>query len=323
MSDINPKVFISHASEDKERFVLDFGEKLRSKGVDVWIDKWEMHPGDSLIDKIFEEGIGQSDVIIAVLSKNSINKKWVKEELNSANLRRIEENVRIIPVIIDNFVTVPTSLNHLVRVRINDLNNYEEEFKEILMAIYDMDKKPPLGKIPEYVNFHSVSGLTPIDSIVLKTIGDIILKNGNHILIHSTQIIEELNSKDISKEDILDSIEILGSKSYLEITHTMGGIEYSPFMITAYGFMSYCQNFVPNFTEQHKNIVSALMNDNLRTDDQIVSQTKYPNALVNGILEYHGDLNHIKYPKVINGSINIYEITPTGKRYFKELLESK
>src|SRR5215213_8927991 len=29
----NPKVFISHASEDKERFVLDFARKLRSKSI--------------------------------------------------------------------------------------------------------------------------------------------------------------------------------------------------------------------------------------------------------------------------------------------------
>lgn len=54
---MNPKVFISHASEDKDRFVINFSTKLRSKGIDTWLDKWEMRPGDSLIDRIFEEGI--------------------------------------------------------------------------------------------------------------------------------------------------------------------------------------------------------------------------------------------------------------------------
>ncbi len=52
-----PKVFVSHASEDKDRFVLDFAARLRAKGIDAWVDKWEMHAGDKLIDKIFEEGI--------------------------------------------------------------------------------------------------------------------------------------------------------------------------------------------------------------------------------------------------------------------------
>jgi hypothetical protein len=35
---MHPKVFISHASEDKERFVLAFAERLRASGVDAWLD---------------------------------------------------------------------------------------------------------------------------------------------------------------------------------------------------------------------------------------------------------------------------------------------
>ena len=36
-SDINPKVFISHASEDKERLLRAFATKLRQEaGVDAW-----------------------------------------------------------------------------------------------------------------------------------------------------------------------------------------------------------------------------------------------------------------------------------------------
>ncbi len=68
---MNPKVFVSHASEDKGRFVIEFSQKLRSKGVDAWVDKWEMLPGDSLVDKIFEEGIKNAQAVIVVISKNS------------------------------------------------------------------------------------------------------------------------------------------------------------------------------------------------------------------------------------------------------------
>ena len=52
-----PKIFLSHASEDKDRFVLGFARQLRENGVDVWLDQWGMRPGDSLADKIFEEGL--------------------------------------------------------------------------------------------------------------------------------------------------------------------------------------------------------------------------------------------------------------------------
>jgi hypothetical protein len=69
-----PKVFVSHASEDKDRFVLGFATELRARGVDVWLDKWEMLPGDSLVDKIFEEGIKGASAVIVVLSKFSVQK---------------------------------------------------------------------------------------------------------------------------------------------------------------------------------------------------------------------------------------------------------
>ena len=45
-SQLPPKVFISHASADKARFVTGLAEKLRANGVDAWLDSWEMQPGD-------------------------------------------------------------------------------------------------------------------------------------------------------------------------------------------------------------------------------------------------------------------------------------
>jgi len=45
-----PKIFLSHASEDKERFVIRFATALRQRGIDIRLDKWEIVPGD--IDRV-------------------------------------------------------------------------------------------------------------------------------------------------------------------------------------------------------------------------------------------------------------------------------
>ena len=50
-----PKAFISHAHEDKERFVDNFASLLRQHGIDAWYDNWEIGPGDSLVKKIFDD----------------------------------------------------------------------------------------------------------------------------------------------------------------------------------------------------------------------------------------------------------------------------
>jgi len=79
-----PKVFVSHATEDKDRFVNKFALRLRENGVDAWLDKWEMLPGDSLVDKIYGDGLKEALTVIIVLSSNSVSKPWVREELNAS-----------------------------------------------------------------------------------------------------------------------------------------------------------------------------------------------------------------------------------------------
>src|ERR1035438_8156569 len=58
--DAAPKVFISHAGEDRERFAKPFAARLRANGVDAWISFWEINPGDSIVDRIFNEEIGRA-----------------------------------------------------------------------------------------------------------------------------------------------------------------------------------------------------------------------------------------------------------------------
>jgi hypothetical protein len=41
------KVFISHASEDKDGFVRSLAQVLNSVGIDVWYDEYSLKAGDS------------------------------------------------------------------------------------------------------------------------------------------------------------------------------------------------------------------------------------------------------------------------------------
>ena len=56
-----PRVFISHGSEDKDRFVLGFATQLLARGIDAWVDKWEIALGDCLVQRIFSIGIAGAD----------------------------------------------------------------------------------------------------------------------------------------------------------------------------------------------------------------------------------------------------------------------
>ena len=160
---MSPKVFVSHASEDKERFVLNFATKLRGQGIDAWLDKWEMLTGDSLVDKLFEEGIKNADAIIIVLSRFSVDRPWVREELNAGIMKRLSKGTRIIPVVIDD-CEIPEVLKSTLWEKINDLDNYSDGLDKIVASIYGQKNKPPIGNAPSYISspVENIAGLTKI-----------------------------------------------------------------------------------------------------------------------------------------------------------------
>jgi 2-deoxy-D-gluconate 3-dehydrogenase len=175
-----PRAFISHSSKYKDAFVLGFARRLREAAVDAWVDLWEMLPGDSLAQKIFEEGLGGADAVIAVVSENSVESRWVAEELNTAKVLQIEDEVRLVPVLLGSVDggRVPMVLRSSAWVRVEDPQSYDAELERVVAAIYGQTDRPPLGEPLAYATspFRTVPGLTRTDSLVLKILGDLALE---------------------------------------------------------------------------------------------------------------------------------------------------
>lgn len=67
-------VFLSHSSKDKS-VVRPLAERLRKDGVRVWLDEWEIKPGNSIPAKI-EEGLEVSRVPELCMSANAFGSDW-------------------------------------------------------------------------------------------------------------------------------------------------------------------------------------------------------------------------------------------------------
>lgn len=90
-------VFISHASEDKESIVRPLAEALRSHGVSVWFDEFELRIGDSLRRKI-DAGIARSRFGLVVLSKHFFAKGWPQYELDGLTTMTISGRQVMLPL---------------------------------------------------------------------------------------------------------------------------------------------------------------------------------------------------------------------------------
>lgn len=73
-------VFISHSSIDKKGFVEPLVDELNKLGLQVWYDKNSIHKGDKIKDSIIN-GIAESVVFLAVISKNYYKSNWSSMEL--------------------------------------------------------------------------------------------------------------------------------------------------------------------------------------------------------------------------------------------------
>jgi hypothetical protein len=90
------KIFISHASEDKDALARPLAMALRDH-VEVWYDEYELRLGDSLREKI-DKGLRACDFGVVVLSPNFFQKKWTKAELGGLFSLEDENRKVILPV---------------------------------------------------------------------------------------------------------------------------------------------------------------------------------------------------------------------------------
>jgi TIR domain len=91
-------VFISHASEDKEKFVKPLATILARVGVEVWYDEFTLKAGDSLMRSI-DKGLAHSKSGVVVISRAFIEKKWPEYELRGLiTLEMSSKNNKVIPV---------------------------------------------------------------------------------------------------------------------------------------------------------------------------------------------------------------------------------
>ncbi|MFP4100230.1 toll/interleukin-1 receptor domain-containing protein [Coleofasciculus sp.] len=146
------KAFISHSSIDKP-FVERLATDLRSReGIDAWLDKWEILPGDRIPDKL-EDGLTNAGILVLVLSPDSVNSQWVSYEKDAWLMAQVEEEKRaklesrtpsrrLIPVLYKD-CQKPFFVQAFPHISIND-DNYEAGFQQLVNGMRRESGKPPL-----------------------------------------------------------------------------------------------------------------------------------------------------------------------------------
>jgi hypothetical protein len=155
-----PTVFISysHDSEDHKNWVLQLATRLRSNGVNIILDRWNLKLGSDLAS-FMERGLSKSQRIISICSDTYVSKAnngkggaGYEKQIITAEFINDQNNNWVIPLIKNNTNNkkTPTFLGGRLYISFEDPSLYESKYEELLRDLLDEPilPIPPIGKNP-------------------------------------------------------------------------------------------------------------------------------------------------------------------------------
>jgi tetratricopeptide (TPR) repeat protein len=144
-------VFLSHSSADKPA-VEELARRLAKDGVQAWLDKWNLIPGDPWQPAI-EKALAESETC-AVFVGPSVFGPWQNEEMRAAIDRRVRESARrfrVIPVLLPGAEraersSLPTFLAATTWVEFRDSLDDPDAFHRLVCGIRGLEPGPGLGQ---------------------------------------------------------------------------------------------------------------------------------------------------------------------------------
>jgi hypothetical protein len=89
-------VFVSYRSADLSA-ARRLAEDLEARGHAVWLDRWNINIGDSVIERI-NDGLAGASYVVLCYSDSGVNSPWMSREWMSALARQLEgANIRLLP----------------------------------------------------------------------------------------------------------------------------------------------------------------------------------------------------------------------------------
>ena len=139
-----PRAFLSYGGEDTE-LAQQIAKTLMANGIDVWFAPWSISAGDAWRQQI-ESGIDQCTHFLALLTPTSIDKPWVKTEIDAGFIRRVENKGKFVGL---RSGLAAEALPILLRtLHSPDIEHFDTAMAQLVSDIHGLSKKPALGPAP-------------------------------------------------------------------------------------------------------------------------------------------------------------------------------
>lgn len=319
-----PRVFISYAHEDKS-LADELAKHLARNGVDPWFDAWEIGPGDSIVEKVFEEGLKDCAVFVIILSSSSVQSRWVRQELDVAVVNRIRKLTQVVPVLAGE-CEIPVSLRALRWLSL-EKSGINEVVREIVDVAHKRKPEKPLIKPPPdrvRILLPPISGFsqeaTTLGALIA---GDLDMSQTSPSYYEGKAIQEAL---DFTPEQVNDAADELATRGLVRLQKSMGTQPFDfawlePTYALYYEFVQFLED-VFNPDEDIRQ-VAACVASREQVDGPTISQDlELPPTRVNFAVDYLADYGVVKVIRAFGtGAYSFAEVWATSatRRFVRQL----
>jgi len=154
-----PKVFISYSHEDESHqdWVLQLATRLRSNGIDVVLDRWNLNYGHN-VASFMERGLSTANRVVSICSENYVRKAdegergvgYEKQIITAEMMSNLNGNW-VVPIIKNNpSKAIPSFLSGKLYIDFEKKLSYESNYEELLRELLEVPSLPipPIGKNP-------------------------------------------------------------------------------------------------------------------------------------------------------------------------------
>jgi hypothetical protein len=244
MSESHPiYAFLSHAGADIE-LADRLARDLTAKGIEVFLDRWDITYGDSIPGKI-NDALAKTTHFLVLLSPNSEGNRWVRAEMDAGLMDRVDGRCKFIAI---RHGVLAASLPPLIRPWASpSLDDYDAAVSQLVSDIHGISRRPPLGPVPAVVNSarETQSGLSAAAFAIARLFIEKIQHGLSHDPTFSPEQFREALS--LTDEDIRDGVHELEGLSLVKLLCGLDGhpAARAPLVFT---FSAPPLNYSPNMT---------------------------------------------------------------------------
>lgn len=240
-----PRAFLTYTDPDEE-FTNALYDALCAHGIRPTMDRRDFLLGDDVPKAVFDEGIGQSDGVVVILSRHSATDAWHHAQVSAATISAIELRTRVFTVVVDALPhgDIPTFLKTKLSARAGQ-KSVDDIAIEIAHALLRDRPSPTIAPPPEWakVAIAGITNLTAYDEQMLARCCEIYLDH-DELLVRSDWLLEYLRSRGVSDDEAITSLLMLLKRRFIEKASAPRGMPY-PWAVspTTYGMEQYLRAY--------------------------------------------------------------------------------